>query len=371
MPHALVNPAAALASIEWRPRSHTHAHTRLLPAQASLWALASVATALSCYLCWQLFAAVGYIDNVRPPESQCRMGVAVQMQCMSEAWHWWYSHAHNALTKPRPSLILPAPPPYHVPQATLKQRYQACLAGFATFSGASVSGWVHGRQGRVGGTGWGGWRCGALRPTAASLPSSRPASQFLLIVLGDALYRERHVAGADGFISFRRSAGRVCGVCPSQQPACPCPCSQQLLLGSSCALFMGPAVASAADERAMRASPTLPHSASCRPADWSAEEKAAPAPKQPLRPSEWAFLASAAIAVAGTCIGTPTLLCQHCSRLSMAALAPCAVAGCGCAQPIQHCAPPAIPALFPSQRWAGSRACRRYARKEERKAISW
>ena len=43
-----------------------------------------------------------------------------------------------------------------------------------------------------------------------------------------------------------------------------------------------------------------------RPALWTPEDEAlaaaAPAAKQPLRPAEWAFFASAALAVAGTCI---------------------------------------------------------------------
>lgn len=57
-------------------------------------------------------------------------------------------------------------PPTHPPaqDATLLARYRATLAGFATYTGATL----------------------------------------LLIVLGDALYRLKRVEGADGFVSFKR-----------------------------------------------------------------------------------------------------------------------------------------------------------------------
>ncbi|PRW33179.1 hypothetical protein C2E21_7763 [Chlorella sorokiniana] len=118
--------------------------------RASLWSLAAITCALSCLICFMTYAPLDYIQD-----------------------------------------------------AALLARYRATLAGFATYTGATL----------------------------------------LLIVLGDALYRLKRVEGADGFVSFKR------------------------------------------------------------PAAWGATEERAPAaPRQPLRPIEWAFLASVALAAAGTAI---------------------------------------------------------------------
>lgn len=69
--------------------------------RASLWAFASVTTALACYLSWQLFAAIGYIDDVRD-------GVGV-MPCLrrgaAQPWRAARSDADPRTSDPSPPLL--------------------------------------------------------------------------------------------------------------------------------------------------------------------------------------------------------------------------------------------------------------------------
>ena len=152
-------------------------------------------------------------------------------------------------------------------QGSLKARYRATLAGFATYTGAAL----------------------------------------LLVVLGDMLYRLKRVEGEDGFVSYRRWAGGW-GRC--RHGVGRVGCMHAVVHRRQRARRVGVPAASRGCRSVAAPGglpdvlpPPLPPAAPRPAAHGQAEADAVPAaPRQPLRPVEWAFLASVALAAAGTAI---------------------------------------------------------------------